>query len=51
MGVVLYAPALALNAGEGGREQGGAMREAPSCMGELPCVPPHTLVNGLCRFQ
>lgn len=35
--------------GDGSR--GGAMREAPSCMGELPCVPPHTLVNGLCRFQ
>lgn len=42
MGVVLYAPALALNAGKEERGR-GAMLEAPSCMRVQP-------VNGLHHF-
>lgn len=38
MGVVLYTPALALNAGKGDGS-GEAMLEAPSCMGgQLPLL-------------
>lgn len=48
MGVVLYAPALALNAGKGGREQRGDAG-SPILRG-WGCYPLR-LVNGLCCFQ